>query len=186
MAKIAKPDTLLLANCGLGISCKWYYSCMYTFIWIKGTSNDISGINHLIKPRQLNGSHGTTSSTGRDQTIPHEKKRSHLHKDRINERKIHPNKRSSNNLERSRSFLRLLLNSAIVQRLDQRMRDQIYPLSVLMMNGYGVNVGVAVEHSRNDNTVGVAILNHLHVHGSARYSQKTAGRSNISVLLMNG
>jgi hypothetical protein len=48
------------------------------------------------------------------------------------------------------------------------------------MNGYGVNVGVAVEHSRNDNTVEAAMLNHPHV------SQESGEKSNGSVLLMNG
>jgi hypothetical protein len=58
MAKIAKPDTLLLlANCGLGISCNSSYSCLDTFILMKRTTSDTDGINYLIIPRQLlNGS----------------------------------------------------------------------------------------------------------------------------------
>jgi hypothetical protein len=67
-----------------------------------------------------------------------------------------------------------------MQRLNQRMQGQIYTFSVLLMNGYGVNVGVAVEHSRNDNTVEAAMLNHPHV------SQESREKSNGSVLLMNG
>ncbi len=105
MAKIAKPDTVLEHIVVLGFLGEFSFTCTYTLAITFETLSDIPGIKSLIYlmyPRQFNGSHGLTSSAGRDQTISHmiEKAFQH-HKDKTNERKIHPNIRSSHGLEAS-------------------------------------------------------------------------------------